>query len=92
MNAYIRYVIARRDQALFDSERPDTREYVAAVLCIAYERLVDAYLQKIIVDVRIVALRSVDNRHFTRQGMGTAEAVYLARIGRTHGGQQNPIA
>src|SRR3546814_5705786 len=75
--------IARRHQALFDGEIADAGQDVAAVLPVVDARLVDEDLGEKIVDVDARALRRLDDGDLAGQRIGAADAVDLARIGRS---------
>jgi hypothetical protein len=80
------------DQAVFDRPRADAGEDVAAVLAVADFGLVDDDLQKQIVDVSVVALRTRDDRNLAGERMRAADAVDLPHVGRAHRGEQHAIA
>src|SRR5690606_17477254 len=70
----------------------DAGQYVAAVLLVGDDRLVDEDLQEQIVHVGVRALRARQNRDLGGQRVGAADAVDLARVGRAHDRQEQRVA
>ena len=91
MNAHLGDVTGGCNQALLNGEGTNTRKDIAAVLPAGHFGAVHRHLQEQVVHIAAGVSRRADDRHFAGQWMRTAQAVYLARIGRTHGGEQHPI-
>ena len=80
------------DEAALDGERPDAGEQVAAGLRVADGRGVDADLQEQVVDVDPFGRRGRHDRDLAGERVGAADAVDLARVGRSHDPQQQVVA
>ena len=91
-HAHARLLALRRKEPALDGERPDAREDVAAVRRGVDHRLVDADLGEQEIDVGPRLARSRDDGDLARQRVGAANAIDLARVGRSHDRQERPIA
>src|SRR6185312_12379113 len=92
VNAHLGALAGDGHQAVFDGERADPRQHVAAVLRTIHARLVHHDLQEEIIDVRVRTAGAADDCYLAGETVGTAEPIDLAYVRRTHDCQQYAVA
>ena len=92
VDAHDGLAVLGRHEAALDGERADARDHVAAVRGGVDEGAVDLHLREQVVDVGVRAARLRHDGDLAGERVGAAEPVDLALVGRSHDGEQHPVA